>query len=182
MQYKVDKKMITKIHIFGGPGSGKSYLASKLETVLGINTTNLDDLFWDNTQSTFNTIQDTDIRNQKLRMILSCDSWIIEGVYYDWLSQSFINSEIIIIINTSSLLRALRILKRFILRKLKIKKSNKKETFRGLYNLLIWNRKFNSDNYKLALKMIEPYENKTFIFNSADKALQYLSKDVADCL
>ena len=36
-----------KIHIIGGPGSGKSYIAKKLSTLYNIKAYDLDDLFWD---------------------------------------------------------------------------------------------------------------------------------------
>lgn len=37
-----------KIHIIGGPGSGKTYLAEKLSKELGIQHYDLDELQWDN--------------------------------------------------------------------------------------------------------------------------------------
>jgi adenylate kinase family enzyme len=40
MQYR-------KIHIVGGPGSGKSYIARRLSTLYNINSYDLDDIFWD---------------------------------------------------------------------------------------------------------------------------------------
>lgn len=39
---------IMKIHIIGGPGSGKTFLAEKLSKELGISHLDLDDLQWDN--------------------------------------------------------------------------------------------------------------------------------------
>jgi adenylate kinase family enzyme len=176
------KKMISKIHIFGGPGSGKSYLATQLEQLLNISSNNLDNIFWDNSQSNYNKKQDSKKRNNLLEEILSHDSWIIEGVYYDWVYKSFHKSDVIIIIKPSVVIRSARIIKRFIFRKLRILKSNKKETFRGLIKLLRWNSNFDNDNFKLALEVLEPFKQKTFSFNSADKALQYLRKDVACCL
>lgn len=43
----------TKVHIIGGPESGKSYLANLISNQTNIKNYNLDDIFWDNTSNTF---------------------------------------------------------------------------------------------------------------------------------
>ena len=42
-----------KIHIIGGPGSGKTYLAEKLSKELGIQHYDLDELQWDNKSDSY---------------------------------------------------------------------------------------------------------------------------------
>lgn len=39
---------MTKIHILGGPGSGKSYIAAKISSRFKIPSYELDTIFWDN--------------------------------------------------------------------------------------------------------------------------------------
>jgi len=76
-----------KIHILGPSGSGKSYLGRKLSTITGIPVTDLDDLFWNNTLSDYEHRRSPQERDLLLQSILSNDHWIIEGVYYKWLSR-----------------------------------------------------------------------------------------------
>ena len=82
MQYR-------KIHIIGGPGSGKSYIARKLSTFYNIHAYDLDDIFWDRLTNAYGTKAREEDRNTALSEILNKESWIVEGVYYSWLSQAF---------------------------------------------------------------------------------------------
>ena len=70
-----------KIHIVGGPGSGKTYLARKLSRELGILHYDLDDVQWAN-ESGYGKKRDTAERDALLNEILQKDEWIVEGVYY----------------------------------------------------------------------------------------------------
>ena len=65
-----------KIHIIGGPGSGKSYMAKLISNQINIKNYNLDDIFWDNSSNTFGIKSDTKIRDINLQNILSNSSWI----------------------------------------------------------------------------------------------------------
>ena len=107
-----------KIHIIGGPGSGKSYAANRLAQMLDIPVFDLDQLFWDLSSARYGTRTSEDVRDNKLREIFQKDKWIIEGVYYSWLYDSFAQADMIIILNPNPFLRTWRILKRFIKRKL----------------------------------------------------------------
>lgn len=73
-----------KIHIIGGPGSGKSFLAEKLSKELGISHFDLDDLQWDNKSASYGIKRSPDERDRLLNDVLSHNDWIIEGVYYAW--------------------------------------------------------------------------------------------------
>ena len=133
-----------KIHIVGGPGSGKTYCAKKLEKDTGLKAYDLDRVFWDQSQSTYVRASEN-LRDEKLRKILSNDSWIVEGVYYKWLSKSFDDADIIIILNPSVYLRQWRIFKRFMYRKF-ILWDFKKETLASFMEMFWWNQKFDKDN------------------------------------
>ncbi|MDF2572890.1 MAG: hypothetical protein K0R22_2937 [Sporomusa sp.] len=39
---------VNGIHIIGGPGSGKTYMAENISRKSGISCYGLDDIFWDN--------------------------------------------------------------------------------------------------------------------------------------
>ena len=73
-----------KIHIIGGPGSGKTTLAKQLSEKLGIPRFDLDDLQWDNASGAYGTRRAPQERDALLAEILKHDDWIIEGDYYAW--------------------------------------------------------------------------------------------------
>lgn len=54
-----------KIYIIGGPGSGKTYMASLISNQANITNYNLDDIFWDNSLNTFVIKADTKMRDMK---------------------------------------------------------------------------------------------------------------------
>src|SRR5215831_518656 len=98
--------VLQRIHIIGGPGSGKSYAALQLSRLLGIPAYDLDELFWDRAAE----------RNARLAAIAQEEIWIIEGVYYGWLGPSFERADRIFVLRPHVLLRDWRIVNRFVLR------------------------------------------------------------------
>lgn len=87
-----------KIHIIGGPGSGKTFLAEKLSSQFGIPHYDLDDLQWDNDSGGYGSGRNLAERDRLLGKILKNDSWIIEGVYYSWCGQCFEDADRIYIL------------------------------------------------------------------------------------
>ena len=88
-----------KIHIIGGPGSGKTFLAEKLSKELGISHFDLDDLQWDNKSASYGVKRSPDERDRLLNNVLSHNDWIIEGVYYAWCQQCFADADRIYLLN-----------------------------------------------------------------------------------
>jgi adenylate kinase family enzyme len=80
--------MLQRIHIIGGPGSGKTYAARRLSHRLGTPAYDLDDLFWDSAALNYGVRASDAERDIKLMSITGEDTWIIEGVYYRWLRPS----------------------------------------------------------------------------------------------
>jgi len=157
-----------KIHIIGGPGSGKTYCANKLSKKLNIKNYDLDNIFWDKSVNKYGIKNSKDKRQAELNKILNKKQYILEGVYYFWLKDSFKQADLIVILNTSVCLRDYRIIKRFIKRKLGIIKS-KKETLIDLVNLIRWNHKYDKRNLKHALQLIrESNDNIFFAKNYQD--------------
>lgn len=150
-----------KIHIIGGPGSGKTYLADIIAKNFNINRYDLDDIFWDNSINAYGVKADKKKREKDLLKILSGDSWIIEGVYYSWLYKSFQKSEIIFVLKTNVLLRDWRIIKRFLMRKTGRLYARKKETLGQLINLIKWNHSYDDNQLSEAKKMIKVFNYKT---------------------
>ncbi|EKA5638242.1 DNA topology modulation protein FlaR [Vibrio vulnificus] len=156
-----------KIHIIGGPGSGKTYSAKKLQQATNLTAFDLDEVFWDQSQNSYIRASE-ELRTEKLNIILECDNWIIEGVYYKWLDRSFQNADVIIILNPPLIKRQWRILKRFLVRKFFLG-DFRKETFSSFIELWRWNSKFDVDNMVRITNFTSKYKNKIVYCSSYDE-------------
>jgi adenylate kinase family enzyme len=162
-----------KIHIIGGSGTGKSYISEKISCKFNIPHFDLDNIFWDNTAETYGTKMPVGKRTEMLNDILKNNHWIIEGVFYDWLSESFSSADYIFILSTPSFIFNFRIIKRFIRRKLGLEKS-KKETLKTLKNLLVWTNDYQSNKIPKIVAFLEPYKNKIIFVDKAKKIFNYI--------
>lgn len=153
-----------KIHIIGGSGTGKTYLASLLSTKYNIPHYDLDDLFWDNSANQYGVKMSIEKRNDMLSRILENEDWIIEGVYYSWLTESFEAADNIIVLDSPRSVYKYRIIRRFIKRKIGIEHS-KKETLNSLKNLLKWTDKFQKENLPQIQAMLSNFANKVIVIH-----------------
>lgn len=64
------KMRYRKIHIIGGPGSGKTFSADKLSKMHNIPTYDLDDIFWDRATNDYRKRATEKVRSQALADIL----------------------------------------------------------------------------------------------------------------
>ena len=87
-----------KIHIVGCSGTGKTYLATALSKKYDITHFDLDDIQWDNNFHGYGVKMPVEKRDSLLREVLQKDSWIIEGVYYDWVLHSFEKADTIYVL------------------------------------------------------------------------------------
>ena len=104
-----DVSMKPRIHLIGGPGSGKSYAAARLSSLFDVPAYALDDLYWDRT--TYDVRTEPAARDQQLASLVERDGWIIEGVYYGWVAASFAAADIIIVLTPSIVVRQWRVIK-----------------------------------------------------------------------
>ena len=162
-----------KIHIIGGPGSGKTYCASQISKKWDIEHFDLDNIFWDKSVNHYGIKNSKKKREEELNKILRKDKYIIEGVYYSWLAESFKSADLIIILKPSVWLRDYRIIRRFIKRKIGLIKS-KKETFRGLINLLKYNHNYDQNNLQNALQIINKSNSNILIVKSYQELKKHL--------
>ena len=169
-------KDIKRIHIIGGAGSGKTRAARSISEKLGIQAHDLDNIFWDNTDSGYNKKSIPEIRDRELRKILLDESWIIEGVYFSWLEESFQQADLIILLIPNYSICTLRIISRFIKRKMGIMPSKKKETIKGLIELIKWNQRYNREDIPDIITLLKRYNDKMKIFSEADKAVSYVNE------
>ncbi len=148
-----------KIHIIGGPGSGKTYLAEKLSKELGIRHYDLDELQWDNRSDSYGTKREPDERDRLLADVLNKNDWIIEGVYYAWCQQCFSDADKIYVLSVPRYKYRYRIIRRFVRRKLGLEQG-KKETLKSLSQLLKWADKYQQVNLVEIRKLLIPYSDK----------------------
>ena len=87
-----------KIHIIGCSGSGKTYFAKMLSDKYNIPHFDLDDIQWDSDKG-YGFKRPIEERNKLLQEILCNSEWIIEGVYYAWVQQSFEEADIIYVLD-----------------------------------------------------------------------------------
>ena len=152
-----------KIHIIGGPGSGKTYLAKKMADLLNCTHIDLDNLFWDNDRESYNNQKPASQRDKELKEILKQSSWVIEGVYGGWPKPSFKQADIILILEPDTSLRQFRITKRFIQRKIGLTNSVKKESWKNFKGLFKWSKNYTEKNLLGIKKELKPYINKVRI-------------------
>jgi len=147
-----------KIHIIGGPGSGKTFSSTKLQALTNLNAYDLDKVFWEQNENAYVRSSEED-RTEKLNQVLSQESWIVEGVYYKWLADAFRDADLIVILNPPVLLRQWRILKRFLRRKF-ILGQFRKESLASFIEMYWWNHKFDNDNMIRIVDFLTEYNNK----------------------
>lgn len=160
-----------KIHIIGGPGSGKTYIAKKLSSTLKIPCYDLDDIYWDNKAKTYDTMKDPKLRDKEFSLLLKKDKWIIEGVYGHWNKMGFKKADLIIILKQNRFIRTRRLFWRYFKTVLNIEDYKRRETWKYFWSLV----KFSWNYYKIKFpevyENIEPYKNKAITitrFNAED--------------
>ena len=164
-----------KIHIIGCSGTGKTYLATSLAKKYNIPHFDLDDLQWDKNAATYGVKNPVEKRNSLLQQLLQRESWIIEGVYYAWVQESFEKADVIYVLDIPKYIYKSRIIVRFIKRKLRLEQG-KKETIRSLCNLLKWTNTFQNKNLKEIKEILENYKDKVVWITST----QEVDKLIAD--
>lgn len=148
-----------KIHIIGGSGSGKSFLAEELSKEYGIPHYDLDDLQWDQQAAEYGTKRAPQERQRLLEQILKQPDWIVEGVYYAWCQQCFADADRIYLLCVPRYQYRYRILRRFVRRKLGIEEG-KKETLKSVANLLKWADRYQKENMVEIRTMLAQYSDK----------------------
>lgn len=148
-----------KIRIIGCSGSGKTWLAKRLSHKYGIPHYDLDTLQWDDRAETYGVKMPVERRTALLEQLLAQEDWIIEGVYYAWVLQSFEDADRIYVLDLPKRVYTFRILKRFLRRKLGLE-PGKKETLDSLRKLLAWTDTFQKKNLPEIRAIAEQYPEK----------------------
>ena len=155
-----------KIHIIGCSGSGKTYLANKLSDKYHVPHFDLDDIQWDNNSDSYGVKRPLEEKLEMLQKICTYDAWIIEGVYYAWVQQSFEEADVIYVLDMPLFLCKIRIMWRFVKRKLHMEKG-KRESLKSLYQLLKWTNVFQKKNRQEIKLIMEKYKEKVVYIKSS---------------
>jgi adenylate kinase family enzyme len=169
-----------RVHIIGGPGSGKTYIARQLSERYGIPAFDLDHFFWDRNAGSYGVKASVVHRDQALRSAVERDSWIIEGVYHQWLAPSFVRAHVILGLTTPVWVRHSRIVRRFARRKLGLERS-KRESLKDLWMLLKWNHAYDQDNLVRARNMVEEMGLHLTVCRTTDEAVAALNTLARSC-
>lgn len=165
-----------RIHICGIYGSGKSTLASILSKEFGIKNYALDDIKY---EVKFTKIRPVEERISELQRICNLKQWITEGTWSNFAEDAFKKADLIILVKTSKLLSAYRILRRHLLRD-----KHHNDTFVEALKLVkeIYKYYFTKQPVSLHmhLTLIGKYKKKLIIMrNKSDipKIISYIRKD-----
>ncbi len=168
-----------KIHIMGGPGSGKSFIAARLSQRFDLPAFDLDEIFWDRTAGRYGVRAPAATRDAALGRILDAPGWIIEGVYYGWLSRSFAAADRIVILTPSVWTRDVRLVRRFLQRHVG-RPSGHRESVADLWRLIRWNHRYEAEQLAPARAAIAHLREKTVDCRSMDDVIVALASAEAD--
>jgi adenylate kinase family enzyme len=145
-------------------------MSREISKQYGIPYYELDNLVWD--RSVENLKYSEEIRDEKLIHIINTKFWIIEGVHYKWTFESFMQADLIFILNPNVFLRDFRIIKRFIRSKTGIEQWNYKQSFKNLIKMMIkWNHGFSLTEI---LEKTNDIKEKRFIIKNKEEMLGHI--------
>lgn len=110
---KTELSVYQRILIIGSPGSGKSTLANQLANQLHLPLIHLDQLNWQET----NTTLAPEAFDQKLEQVLSQEAWLIDGHYSRSLEARLKACDCVIWLDFPRLLCVYRVIKRYLVGK-----------------------------------------------------------------
>jgi adenylate kinase family enzyme len=165
-----------KIFILGTVGSGKSTLAKELSKKLKIKHYDLDDVFW---TKKFNQKRTEKERDKLLLKICKKKSWIIEGVYTDWIEKGIKKSDLVVLLKIPFRVLLYRITKRTLKReKSKLKgKERYNENFKDYLNLLRAAKRYPKKSYLQHKELVDKHKV-NFIVIQKNKEIKNFIKEI----
>ena len=158
---------ISKVHITGGPGSGKTTLARQIAASLDVACYELDALALELEAAgrPFSNMAD------EVQRIAALDGWVSDGAYFDWTEPLFRNSDLVIWLDLPWRVASYRILSRHI--RATVARDNPFPGWRKLWRFWRWSRRYYRDQVdrglnqwgtpntrQAASSLLEPYTPK----------------------
>ena len=135
----------------------------------------MDNLVWD--RSAENLRFPIEVRDSNLGEILSKDSWILEGVQYNWGIESFNKADLIFVLKPHTLVRDYRVLRRFIRTRIGIERWNYKQSFKNLYQMIVvWNRGYDREGFSKIIELTDSIAEKRVVVRNLKEIESYMEK------
>lgn len=167
-----------KIHLLGGPGSGKTTAGIALSHRFGLPHLNLDEIFWEREATTFDLKADPQVRDAALAAFITHGAWLVEGAYVGkWLLPSFTAADAIIALRPAVVLRDWRYSTRWLKRKLGLspRQQNKRETLKNLWELCQYNHQYDRTNIPEAQELLASIGRQLIEVHNFAQLVQYLT-------
>ena len=161
-----------KIDIIGSVASGKTTLAKRLSQQYGVPHFEKDNIVWERTPDG-DKKRTPEERDALFEQIITSDNWIVEGTPRKSLKESFACCEYIIVLDERTIIRLVRVFKRWILQRLGKEKYNSKPTLKFLFYNIKW--VFEFDRMKCSLfEELNSYGGKCKIFMHSEDAIKFI--------
>jgi hypothetical protein len=170
--------MQQKIHLIGGPGSGKTSAGVALSHRFNLPHLDLDEIFWEREAKTFGTKAAPEVRDAALAEFIAQRAWVVEGAYVGpWLLPSFIAADTVIALRPAVLVRDWRYSTRWLKRKLSFgpPKQHKKETLTGLWELCKYNHQYDRINVPEARTLLANLGRPLLEVRNLDQLMKYVT-------
>jgi adenylate kinase family enzyme len=164
-------KSLNRLHIIGGPGSGKSELAARLAALIDAPTIQLDDIAFHGGAS--GRFDNPTTRVSRIKLVDEYSSeprWIAEGVYFSWVGKSFREAHQIIVLKTPEHIRAHNIRQRMRARGKCI------STADHLNYLLQKNCEYDLLFQERIAGFLIPFQDKVRVFSGSGKAYKHFQR------
>jgi adenylate kinase family enzyme len=127
-----------RIHVTGGPGSGKTRLAERLATARSVPLHDLDGLLLRAGDE-----PDPATLGGTISRLVRLPEWVSEGVYFDWARPFLDHADAIVWLDVASRVASYRVISRHV--RLELARKNRFPGWRRLYRFWRWTVRFYAD-------------------------------------